>query len=622
MAGGFSVNSVSDTLIAGLHRASSLAKTIPAGFTGAFQGTPMRARALTLPMRSRALALIASLVLCSAPVLAKPALPAKAVPAAKPAAPDTAFAAGAPVATASLPAPRLVVAISVDQFSADLFAQYRQHFTGGMARLLQGAVFPSAFQGHAATETCPGHSTLLTGARPARTGIIANNWFDLSLSRANKRVYCAEDESDPASTPADPVVSVSHLKVPTLGEYMKATWPLSRNVAVSAKDRAVVMMGGHKIDEAYWYKNGAFVTFRGGTVAAAAQAENTVMAALIAKGAKPLIPPAWCGPRDAALTAGRAGVLGTGRFPLDPAKPDGFRVSPRMDAATLDLAERLVDTMQLGKGGAPDLLSVSLSATDYIGHSVGNQGLEMCIQMAELDRTLGAFFTRLDKAGIDYAVMLSADHGGLDLPERLDEQALPRAIRVDPALAPAALGKSLAAALGLTIDGPLLYGDGPFGDYYLSRSVPPAQKAKVLMLLTERLRMHPQVAAAFTAAEIAATPLPSGSPQDWTLKERARASFDASRSGDVVVLLDRAVVPISEAMPGYTATHGSAWDYDRRVPLLFWRKGLPGFEQPAPVETVDIAPTLAALLHLRVPDGSFDGRCLDVDGSAGNSCAP
>jgi hypothetical protein len=94
---------------------------------------------------------------------------------------STPVAQSAPAPEPTAP-PKLVVAISIDQFSADLFAQYRQHFTGGFARLTQGAVFPSAFQSHAATETCPGHSTLLTGAHPSRTGIIANNWFDLTPS--------------------------------------------------------------------------------------------------------------------------------------------------------------------------------------------------------------------------------------------------------------------------------------------------------------------------------------------------------------------------------------------------------------------------------------------------------
>ena len=517
-------------------------------------------------------------------------------------------------------APKLIVALSIDQFSADLFAQYRSRFTGGLARLQQGAVFPSAYQSHAATETCPGHSTLLTGVHPARSGIISNNWFDLTQSRADKRVYCAEDETDPASTSRDPVVSARHLKVPTLGEYMKAAWPLSRNVAVSAKDRATVMMGGHQIDEAYWYKAGQFVTFRGSALSPAAVTENAAMAALIAKGAKPFTPPAWCGARDAAITVGKAGALGQGRFALAAKDADGFRISPRMDAATLDLALKLVSQMRLGQGQAPDILSVSLSATDYIGHAVGTEGMEMCVQMAELDRGLGAFFVKLDKAKIDYAVMLTADHGGLDLPERLDEQALPRAARVDARLMPGALAADLADQLKLTVEGPLLYSDGPFGDYYLSKNLSPAQRGLVLDALIAKLRAHPQIAGAYAAGELAATPVPTGNPQDWNLRDRARASFDVTRSGDFVVLLDRAIVPIPGAAKGYTATHGSAWDYDRRVPLLFWRKGMAGFEQPAPVETVDIAPTLAALLKLAVPAGSFDGRCLDLDGGAGNTC--
>ena len=89
----------------------------------------------------------------------------------------------------------------------------------------------------------------------------------------------------------------------------------------------------------------------------------------------------------------------------------------------------------------------------------------------------------------------------------------------------------------------------------------------------------------------------------------------------MLILLDRAVTPIPEAMPGaYVATHGSVYDYDRRVPMLFWRRGMRAFEQPAPVETVDIAPTLAALVGLRVSEGMFDGRCLDLDGGADNTC--
>ncbi len=516
--------------------------------------------------------------------------------------------------------PKLIVAISVDQFSADLFAQYRSRFSSGLARLQQGAVFPSGFQAHAATETCPGHATLLTGTRPARSGIIANNWYDLGTARAEKKIYCAEDENDPASSSRDPVVSAVHLKVPTLGDLMKGANPATRNVSVSAKDRAVMMMGGHRIDAAYWYYKGQFATLKGREPSPAANAINNAVAALVKKGAPAMPMPAWCASADQPIAVGK-GQLGTGRFALEAGKPDALRASPRMDSATVDLANALIDEMNLGKGSVADILSVSLSATDYIGHANGTEGGEMCVQMAELDRTIGRLLAHLDARGIDYAVVLSADHGGLDIPERQREQALPRAVRADPGLAPQALAKALSVQTGVTSPDPLLSSDGLFGDFYVSRKIGAADRARVIGALVKLARAHPQVAAVFTADELAKTPLPSGSPQDFTLKDRARASFDPTRSGDVVILLDRAVTPIPEpAVGSFVATHGSAWDYDRRVPMLFWRKGLRGFEQPAPVETIDIAPTLAAMLGLAVPEGTFDGRCLDVDGGERNTC--
>lgn len=524
-------------------------------------------------------------------------------------------------ATAPTAPPQLVVAISVDQFSADLFARYRRYFTAGLARLQEGAVFPSGFQSHAATETCPGHSTLLTGARPARTGIIANNWFDPAIARADKRVYCSEDERDPASTSRDPVVSAWHLKVPTLGERMKAAWPEARNVAVSAKDRAVVMMGGHAIDAGYWWKGSAFTSFAGKPLSPAAQAENAAVAKLLQTGAPAIALPTWCMAADRAVPV-KTFTIGNGRFVLEPNKPDAFRVSPRIDAATGDLALKLVDEMQLGKGKAPDLLSVSYSATDYVGHALGNGGAEMCVQLAELDKTIGRLLAGLDARKLDYVVVLSADHGGLDATERLQQQAYPAAIRADKALNPAALGQAISAETGVTPPaGALIFGDGAGGDYYVARNLTPEQKAKVQAALLAHLRANADVAAAYSAAEIAAQKRPSASPQDWTLLERARESFDAERSGDVVAFLKRGVMGIPDPAPGYTAGHGSVWDYDRRVPMLFWRRGLPGFEQPAPVETVDIAPSLAAVLGLKVAAGEFDGRCLDLDGSAGDTCA-
>lgn len=565
------------------------------------------------------------------------AAPAWAAPARKAAG----HAAPAPVVDAAPKGPpKLIVAISVDQFSADLFAEYREHYTGGLARLLKGAVFPSGFQSHAATETCPGHSTIMTGVHPARTGIIANTWYDFSVKRGDKRVYCVENEADKDSSFSAPVVSAEHLRVPTLGDYVKRQWPQSRNVAVSGKDRAAVMMGGHKIDEAYWYTTQGFSSFNNVTLADPVLTANMRLLALINKGAPAMAAPAWCAARNRAVKAGEV-TVGTYRFPVDPNNYDfvagnQIRYSPRMDAATLEIAEGLVSSMKLGKGATPDVLSVSLSANDYIGHKYGTEGVEMCIQQYQLDQALGAFLAKLDATGVDYAVVLTADHGGIDIPERMRDQGVPEARRAERSLSAEVLGKAIAGELGLTqplapcVAGPdaadspanLFCADGLSGDYWVSPALAPDLREKVIARLVAKLKADPLVEEVFTRAQIEATAYPQGHPQDWTLLQRARASYDPQRSGDVYSILHRAVNPVStpKAGAGAITSHGSVWDYDRRVPILFWRRGVAGLEQPQPVETVDIAPTLAALIGLPVPQGAFDGRCLDIDGGPGNTC--
>src|SRR3954462_12009641 len=105
-----------------------------------------------------------------------------------------------PAAAQQPTSPKLIVAIAIDQFSANLWNEYRPQFTGGFARLASGTVFRNGYQSHAGTETCPGHSTITTGDRPTRTGIAINTWYDFSISRADKAVYCAEDESVPGSS--------------------------------------------------------------------------------------------------------------------------------------------------------------------------------------------------------------------------------------------------------------------------------------------------------------------------------------------------------------------------------------------------------------------------------------
>jgi predicted AlkP superfamily pyrophosphatase or phosphodiesterase len=506
--------------------------------------------------------------------------------------------------------PKLLVVIAVDQFSADLYDEYRPDFTGGLARLSSGTVFHNGYQSHAATETCPGHSTILTGDHPARTGIIGNTWFDQSIGRLDKTVYCAEDESVPGSSSSAYKVSAKHLLVPTLGELMKVVWPDSRTVAVSGKDRAAVMMSGHKPDQRWYWTGAKFDTDIAPVVVPPVVAKvNALAAAGLAsdRSAFEATPVCQSRAREIAVEGGGKPV-GAGAFARKAGDQAGFRASPELDGDTLALAAALVDSMQLGHRADPDLLAISLSATDYVGHTYGTQGEEMCLNLTELDRELGDFLQVLDTRGLNYEVVLTADHGGKDIPERERLAGVADAARVDPALSASVVGEALVAKLGLPA-GPGLLGDGSYGDMYIDERLRAPERDKLLKAAVAAYRASPEVEAVFTARQIADTPLPTTPPETWSLIQRVRASYHPGRSGDFFVVLKKDITPIADTRHA-VATHGSLWDYDRRVPILFWRPGMSGSTIEHSAETTDIMPTLASMIGVRVAPGSIDGHCL------------
>lgn len=526
--------------------------------------------------------------------------------------------------TQTPPTPKLIVAIAVDQFSTDLFNEYRALFASGLKRMSSGVVFPRGHQSHAATETCPGHSTILTGGRPSRTGIIANDWQDPALERKNREgkpsfeVYCAEKPGAAGSNAADQDISTHFLRIPTLGDRMKALTPATRVVAVSGKDRAAVMMGGKTADISIWWNGKAFGTYKGqeGRLPTALAAINARATAAIAKPVTQKLPLA-CKSQSRAVPVSTSESVGTLK-PRKAGNAPAWRATPEFDAMTLDAALAAANQLKLGTGAQTDVLAVSFSATDYIGHTFGTNGAETCAQMLALDAIIGRLFTALDKMGMPYTVVLTADHGGHDLPERNSANGLPAAQRVDIMLSAQAVGARLAKQFGLADNA--LIGRAPFGDMYLRASVPADKRAAVREAAIAMYRAHPQVATVFTRDELTAAPPPAGPVDEWSLIERAKASFDPERSGDFLVLLKPYVTPIPDASFGYVATHGSPWGYDRRVPILFWWKGAAAFEQPNAVETVDIMPTLASLIGLNVPASEIDGRCLDLVAGAGSNC--
>ena len=510
------------------------------------------------------------------------------------------------VAGAAPPArpPTLVVSIVVDQYSADLFGEYRSVYRHGLATLASGALFPYGYQSHAATETCPGHSTVLTGMRPAHTGIVANEW------QGNYCVAALDKQGKP-------VISPGSLLVPTLGDRLHDADANSRTVAIGGKDRAAVMLGGKKSYLTLWWDKGnGFVTYQGASVDAPMQAKidevNQDAKSVYASAQLPRLP-VECESRSRPVEIVK-GQYSVGELHETKAASGKFRATPAMDALTLAMAKAAVDTLELGKGKSIDVLAVSFSATDYAGHYYGTEGAEMCTQQLALDKTIEELLTHLERKGISFVVALTADHGGLDIPERNKSRGVPRARRLDPQLLPASIGAKIAEKVGL--EKPVLLGGEEFAnDVYLAPSVPAGKRSKVLDELRKEYESpshRDEVAAVFTRSQLIAAKMPGAPPDQWSLLDRARASFYEKRSGDLVVLLKPYVTTYPATSDNYISSHGSPWDYDRRVPIIFWWPGIAGFEQPAAVETVDIAPTLADVVGLKIDAPGMDGRVLQI----------
>lgn len=519
-----------------------------------------------------------------------------------------------PPAAARKP-PALIVTIVVDQFGANLFNQYRTRFTGGLRTLEdQGLVYAAGYQTHALTETCPGHSTILTGAHPTHTGIPANDWVDRATGQ---EIYCLAALQNTLAhgrvTDNGPV-GPDHLKVGSLGDWLKAASPDSRVFAVSGKDRGAVTLAGRHGDGAFWYTDGfGFTTYvepgqRAEARLAPVAALNARIRARLAQA-----PASWTYQTDDCRALEGEWTVGdqTFRAALPPQRLQ-LDSSPLLDELTLEAATALLDEQQLGRRGVTDLLGVSLSATDRIGHGFGSQGPEMCEQMHRLDAALGAFLTRLGQTPGGVLVVLTADHGGNDMPERQATRGYPDATRLDPTLL-GRLNAALKAEFGLDDEplapgasGLMVVGEG-------GRGLAEPLRGRIATAAVALLRAEAQVAGAWTLAETLASAMPAAdaSPQELSLLQRQRLSAVEGRSPDIVVAYDPNITPGRGRVGGVVSGHGTPWDYDRRVPIIFWTPDAVGQERFLAIRTIDIAPTLANILKLETPD-TVEGRCLDL----------
>ena len=502
--------------------------------------------------------------------------------------------------------PRLVVFVSVDQMRADYLVRFRPLFTSGLKTVAeQGAVFTNARFRHACTETGPGHSVLLSGRSPRSSGIVGNSWYDRTLRR---RVNVVEDATVRVLGGAGRTASPSYFNGFTVGDMLKAHSPASKVVGVSFKDRAAILMAGKRADGAYWYEGagGRFVTSSWYMAEAPRWLERfnerRLPDALTGRVWERLLPDPVTYVRLAGEDQVKAEWDGvTTVFPhrIRSAPPavefyDDLRRTPFADEILLELATAAMKAHDLGTDEATDILAVSFSACDVIGHTYGPDSQEQMDNFLRLDRTLGRLLDEAERrAGKGRVlVVLTADHGVMPLVEALEAKGID-ARRASSEELSGPVDKALAArfpgATGLITD------PDPT-EYVLDREAIARQGLKVEEVegtIRQALLSTGLIDAVYTQAQLVG-PRPAGDPF-FDLHQRA---FFAPRSGDLIARVKKYVY-----LGGYVGGtgHGTPHDYDRHVPIVFLGPGIkPG---PRDVETgpEDIAWTLGRLLGLPYP---------------------
>jgi len=524
---------------------------------------------------------------------------------------------------APLSAPRLAVVIAIDQCRADYLVRFGPYFgDGGFRRLLaDGANFENCYHRHAITVTAPGHATILSGVFPSTHGITANDWLDRDTWEMVNNV---EDRAAPlVGLPADQPLplrrapkagrSPKNFLATTVGDQLKLRFGAGSKVfSASNKDRAAILLGGKLADSVYWVEDGTFLTshyYRDalpawvGAFNAGRRIEKyygQTWDRLLA----PAVYDAVQGPDDAPGESAENGFTRT--FPkqltggtpgISPKFYAAFDNSPFSAVVLGEFVQAAVREEQLGRHADPDLLCVSFSQIDVVGHSYGPDSHEMMDSMLRLDRVIADLLDCVDReVGLkNCVVVLTGDHGAGPLPERV--QALRPAIpagRVNVAELDAVVKPALEAAFGPAPKDNYWFTRDGFG-YHLRPSTLAARKVRAedaAQVVKTALLAVPCIAQVFTRAELLSAPAEGDS-----VLAMVRRSYYPPRDRDVVIVLK----PYFMNKTPTGETHGMPYDFDLHVPLLWFGAGVPPGRHPERVGVDDLAPTLSALLGVPRP---------------------
>jgi len=532
--------------------------------------------------------------------------------------------------------PKLILQITIDQLRGDLPFRYQDRFVdNGFNYLLnKGTVYRDAHHAHANTETIVGHVTLATGTHPSGHGMIGNIWYD---RKERKTVYNIEDANYKLltqgadvdkSTEIDPTQkaasvegrSPNSINASTFSDEMViASAGKAKVFGVSVKDRGAVAMAGHGgkalwfskasqefVSSDYYYQQYPHWVTNWNDKKFPASYSNKKWQLLNKKSTYMFAvddDKAW-----------EADLAGYGRaFPhsfgdnSSPYFSTLLTISPVGDELTLNFAKELIINEEIGKDNITDYLSLSFSSTDYIGHFFGTSSLEMEDNLLRLDKTLAKLFSFIDnQIGLDNTIIvLSADHGGPEIPGYLQEKHLQGAY-VTPKewdnLAPIVQVKKT-----LGIKEPLIEGyHRPY--IYLNHKVIESNK---LNLADVQNKVAKALLSLYDVNQtVASNRIESNQLSDTKVHRAIMNNYYPSRSGDIYVLFKQQhFINDLEGMK-VPSVHGSPWTYDTFVPIIFAGMNIPAQHVYQRVETIDVAPTLSAIMKIKAPTAS-EGNILE-----------
>lgn len=513
--------------------------------------------------------------------------------------------------------PKLVVGIVVDQMRYDYLTRFDSKYSnGGLKRLIEGGFnCKNNHFNYIPTYTGPGHASVYTGTTPKYHGIIANNWFDKELK---KDVYCVADPNyNPVGTNHKySKVSPQRMLVSTVTDELKlATQNQSKVIAISLKDRAAALPGGHAADAAYWFQGkseGNFVT------------STFYMNEL----------PKWVRDFNASYATEKyfriwntyydistytesgsdlnnfeGGFEGkeTATFPYDLEKlkveNDGFDIlkeTPFGNNIVTDFVVKAIEAEKLGQDNITDFLAISYSSPDYIGHNFGVNSKEIEDTYIRLDLEIEKLLNELDKkVGTgNYTVFLTADHGAVDVPAYLQTLNVP-ADYFDSSDFKSRIEAFLTKKYGVSD----LIEDIGNNQIFLNRekiALLGFDLESVQYTIVNEIINYKHIDKALTATTMGSVFFEKG------IESMLQKGFHQKRSGDVLYVLEPAVISYSRT----GSTHGSGFNYDTHVPLIFYGKGVKKGSTVDRTEITDLAPTISALLNISFPNGTI-GTPLD-----------